>query len=71
MASLRAVPSWGNVLPESCAKRLITPRAPSLWRNVVWTTLALAGGVLLVGAGALLYFSAVPEMVSGIRPFSV
>lgn len=56
---------------RSIAERLITPRAPSLWRNVVWTTLALAGGVLLVGAGALLYFSAVPEMVSGIRPFSV
>lgn len=56
---------------RSIAERLITSRAPSLWRNVVWTTLALAGGVLLVGAGALLYFSAVPEMVSGIRPFSV
>lgn len=29
---------------RSVAERLITPRAPSLWHNVVWSTLALAGG---------------------------
>lgn len=56
---------------RTVAERLIKPRAPALWRDVVWATLALAGGVVLVGAGALLYFSEVPEMVSGIRPFGV
>lgn len=50
------------------AIRLSGNRAPVLWRRVGWTTLALAGGVFLVVAAAVMWASAVP-VARGIRPF--
>ncbi|MGP3592106.1 nickel/cobalt transporter [Vagococcus sp. WN89Y] len=43
-------------------------RAPVLWRQVGWTTLALAGGVLLLGAAVIMWLSALPPG-GGLRPF--
>lgn len=46
-----------------------TQRAPALWQHMAWGTLSLAGGLLLLGVGVLLYLSAQPAMTGGIRPF--
>lgn len=46
-----------------------TQRAPALWQQAAWGTLALAGGLLLLGMGVLLYLTAQPAMTGGIRPF--
>lgn len=46
-----------------------TRRAPALWQHMAWGTLSLAGGLLLLGVGVLLYLSAQPAMTGGIRPF--
>jgi len=43
-------------------------RAPELWHQVGWTTLALAGGVLLVSAAVVMWLSALPPG-GGLRPF--
>nr|WP_318384707.1 nickel/cobalt transporter [uncultured Enterobacter sp.] len=43
-------------------------KPPVLWRQVGWTTLALAGGVVLVVAAGVMWFSAVP-VGRGLRPF--
>lgn len=42
--------------------------APALWRQVGWSTLALAGGVVLLIAALVMWFS-VPQPVAGLRPF--
>ncbi|CAI0884666.1 nickel/cobalt efflux protein RcnA [Serratia fonticola] len=52
------------------AIRLSRQRAPAAWSAVAWGTLALAGGLILLFAGVLLYVSAQPEFGGGIRPFS-
>lgn len=43
-------------------------RTPVLWHQVGWLTLALAGGVLLVGAAVVMWLSALPPG-GGLRPF--
>lgn len=50
------------------AVRLSGNQAPVLWRQVGWSTLALAGGVILVVAAGVMWVSAVP-MGRGLRPF--
>lgn len=50
------------------AVRLSGNKAPVLWRQVGWTTLALAGGVILLIAAVTMWISAVP-MGRGLRPF--
>lgn len=52
------------------AERISRTRAPAAWRSVAWGALALAGGLILLFAGVLLYLSAQPELGGGIRPFS-
>ncbi|MEE4407784.1 MULTISPECIES: nickel/cobalt transporter [unclassified Serratia (in: enterobacteria)] len=52
------------------AVRLSRSRAPAAWSAVAWGALALAGGLILLFAGLLLYASAQPEFGGGIRPFS-
>lgn len=50
------------------AVRLSGKRAPVLWRQIGWTTLALAGGALLIMAAVVMWISAVPAG-RGMRPF--
>lgn len=50
------------------AVKLSGNTAPVLWRQVGWSTLALAGGVVLVAAAVLMWLSAVPTG-KGMRPF--
>jgi len=50
------------------AIRLSGTKTPVLWRQIGWATLALAGGVILVAAAAVMWLSAVP-VGRGLRPF--
>jgi len=50
------------------AVRLSGNKTPVLWQQVGWLTLALAGGVILVTAAAVMWLSAVP-IGRGLRPF--
>lgn len=50
------------------AIRLSGNKTPVLWRQIGWTTLALAGGVILVAAAVVMWLSAVP-VGRGLRPF--
>ncbi|RPH28296.1 nickel/cobalt transporter [Buttiauxella warmboldiae] len=50
------------------AVRLSGNKAPVLWRQVAWATLAFAGGGILVLAAGVMWLSAQPVM-RGIRPF--
>ena len=50
------------------AVKLSGNKAPVLWRQVGWTTLALAGGVILLVAAVTMWMSAVP-VGRGLRPF--
>ena len=50
------------------AVRLSGNKTPVLWRQVGWTTLALAGGVILLVAAVTMWMSAVP-VGRGLRPF--
>lgn len=50
------------------AVRLSGKKAPVMWRQIGWTTLALAGGAVLVIAAVVMWMSAVPEG-RGLRPF--
>lgn len=50
------------------AVRLSDKRTPVLWQQVGWLTLALAGGVILMTAAAVMWLSAVPPG-GGLRPF--
>ncbi|ADC57120.1 high-affinity nickel-transporter [Klebsiella variicola At-22] len=50
------------------AVKLGQHQAPPLWRQVGWLTLALAGGVILLAAAGVMWFTAVPAG-GGIRPF--
>lgn len=51
-------------------ERVGRSRAPTLWQQTAWGTLALAGGVVLAGVGILLYLTAQPAITGGIRPFA-
>ena len=53
---------------RTLAVKLSGNRTPVLWRQVGWTTLALAGGVILVAAAVVMWGSAVP-VGRGLRPF--
>lgn len=53
---------------RTLAVKLSGNRTPVLWRQVGWTTLALAGGVVLVAAAVVMWVSAVP-VGRGLRPF--
>ena len=50
------------------AIKLSGKRAPALWRQIGWTTLALAGGAVLTGAAVVMWLSALPPG-GGLRPF--
>ena len=50
------------------AVRLSANKAPVLWRQMGWATLAFAGGALLIAAAVVMWLSAVPAG-RGIRPF--
>ncbi|MDH6631712.1 nickel/cobalt exporter [Lelliottia sp. 489] len=50
------------------AVKLSGNTTPVLWRQVGWTTLALAGGVILLVAAVTMWISAVP-VGRGLRPF--
>ncbi|WLI75929.1 nickel/cobalt transporter [Kosakonia sp. H02] len=50
------------------AVKLSGQKTPVLWRQVGWTTLALAGGVILVSAAVIMWVSALPPG-GGLRPF--
>ncbi|MDG0807366.1 nickel/cobalt transporter [Pectobacterium brasiliense] len=51
-------------------ERLGANRASPVWQRATFSLLAFAGGLILVGSGVLLYLSAQPAMMGGIRPFS-
>lgn len=50
------------------AQRLSVGRTPALWQRVAALTLALAGGGILIAAGAVMWLAAQP-VGRGIRPF--
>ncbi|WP_299998255.1 nickel/cobalt transporter [uncultured Cedecea sp.] len=59
------------LLVHSCrnfAIRLSKKGPPLLWQQVGWSSLALTGGVILVGAAVVMWFSALP-VTRGLRPF--
>lgn len=53
---------------RALAVKLSGKQTPVLWRQVGWTTLALAGGVILITAAVVMWVSAVP-VGRGLRPF--
>jgi ABC-type uncharacterized transport system, permease component len=53
---------------RTLAVRVSGNKAPVLWRQVGWTTLALAGGAILIAAAVVMWISAVPAG-RGMRPF--
>ncbi len=53
---------------RTLAVKLSGNKTPVLWRQVGWTTLALAGGVILIAAAVVMWLSAVP-VGRGLRPF--
>lgn len=53
---------------RTLAVKLSGNKTPVLWRQIGWTTLALAGGVILVVAAVIMWVSAVP-VGRGMRPF--
>lgn len=53
---------------RTLAVKLSGSRTPVLWRQVGWTTLALAGGAVLIVAAVIMWVSAVP-VGRGLRPF--
>lgn len=50
------------------AVKLSGNKTPVLWRQIGWTTLAFAGGAVLVIAAVVMWVSAVPQGM-GFRPF--
>lgn len=53
---------------RSLAVKLSDNKAPVLWRQVGWATLALAGGGVLIAAALVMWLSAQP-VARGLRPF--
>ncbi|WJV61545.1 nickel/cobalt transporter [Pectobacteriaceae bacterium CE70] len=51
-------------------EKLNRHNTPVIWQHIVWYTLSLAGGVVLVGSGVLLYLITQPALMGGIRPFA-
>ncbi|MFP1743452.1 nickel/cobalt transporter [Lonsdalea quercina] len=58
----------------SACRRLMTrlgaERASPRWQQLFWCALSLSGGALLMVVGVVLYVSAQPAMMGGIRPFA-
>ncbi|WP_431225371.1 nickel/cobalt transporter [Serratia sp. L9] len=52
------------------AMRISRQSTPEAWSSLAWGSLALAGGLILLFAGVLMYASAQPEFGGGVRPFS-
>ncbi|QCT22403.1 nickel/cobalt transporter [Jejubacter calystegiae] len=60
------------LLVHSCrqlAQRMSVSQTPALWQRVVGVTLALAGGVILVAAGIMMWLAAAQPVGRGLRPF--
>ncbi|MGK9173305.1 nickel/cobalt transporter [Yokenella regensburgei] len=53
---------------RTLAVKLSGSKTPAVWKQVGWTTLALAGGMVLIAAAVVMWMSAVPQG-RGIRPF--
>ncbi|HBJ6585289.1 TPA: nickel/cobalt transporter [Salmonella enterica subsp. arizonae serovar 18:z4,z23:-] len=53
---------------RALAVKLSGNKTPALWRLVGWSTLALAGGIILLIAALVMWFS-VPQPVGGLRPW--
>ncbi|CBG89222.1 nickel/cobalt transporter [Citrobacter rodentium] len=53
---------------RTLAVRLSGSKTPALWRQVGWSTLALAGGAFLIIAAVVMWASAAP-VGRGLRPF--
>ncbi|MDU7811828.1 MAG: nickel transporter, partial [Atlantibacter hermannii] len=53
---------------RTLAIRLSGTTSPALWRQVGWTTLALAGGAILILAAVIMWLSAQPPG-GRLRPF--
>ncbi len=53
---------------RSFAVRLSSKKAPGLWQQIGWATLALAGSSILILAAVVMWLSAQP-LARGIRPF--
>ena len=53
---------------RTLAVKLSGTKTPVLWRQVGWTTLALAGGGILLAVAVVMWVSAVP-VGRGLRPF--
>jgi nickel/cobalt exporter len=53
---------------RTLAVKLSGNKTPAVWKQIGWTTLALAGGAILIVAAAVMWMSAVPEG-RGLRPF--
>ncbi|TCL06941.1 nickel/cobalt transporter [Sodalis ligni] len=52
------------------AESLTRRHTSGISAGVAWATLSLAGGLLLVAAGAVLYLTAQPLLMGTVRPFS-
>ncbi|WP_213989998.1 nickel/cobalt transporter [Sodalis sp. dw_96] len=52
------------------AENLTRRHTPGASAGVAWATLSLAGGLLLIAAGVVLYISAQPLLMGAVRPFS-
>ncbi|XBS68797.1 nickel/cobalt transporter [Acerihabitans sp. KWT182] len=57
-------------ISRRAAEGLSRRHAPGMSAGVAWATLSLAGGLLLIAVGAVLYISAQPLLTGAIRPFS-
>ncbi|GAB2935406.1 nickel/cobalt transporter [Hafnia psychrotolerans] len=54
---------------RAVAVKLSAKRTPAAWQTVAWSLLALAGGVILLLAGVLLYNASAASAGGGIGPF--
>ncbi|MGV8926462.1 MAG: nickel/cobalt transporter [Ewingella sp.] len=54
---------------RAIAVKLGTKRTPAAWQTVAWSAMALAGGVILLLAGVLLYHASAVSVGGGIGPF--
>lgn len=55
-------------ISRALALKLSQRAAPAGWQKVGWSGLSLAGGMMLVAAGVVLWLSAQPAISGGIRP---
>ena len=53
---------------RTLAVKLSGKKAPVLWQQIGWATLALAGGAILIAAALIMWLSA-QSVTRGLRPF--